>query len=174
MCMAYIYRHIRLLPPTQLFTTREMLIYGTRSAVDVALHRLVKSGFIVRLARGVFVQDDSNCPTLLEIVTAKAKAFKMQFAVHAETILHDLKIACSGSASKFAKNGHSSSFLTIHGRVVFQGTCGRKLHLANSRVGKIIYALWHWGVDRCTLADIRLATSNLGPQSGKCSGSQAH
>ena len=162
MCIEFIYRHIRQLPSTQIVTTRELLIYGRRSAVDVALHRLVKSGFIVRLARGVFVRDISNPPTMLEIVTAKAKAFKTQITTHAETILHKLNISSSDSDQKFARNGHSSSFLTIHGRAYLQGICGRKLALSTCRVGEIIYALWHFGSGRCSTDDISQATKTFG------------
>ena len=75
MCIEFIQRHIRMLPARQIFTTREVLIYGTRTAVDSALSRMVEREVIARLARGVFVRDDSAEPTVAEIASAKAKAY---------------------------------------------------------------------------------------------------
>lgn len=43
-------------PVEHLFTTRDMLVYGTRGAVDQALNRLVRQGEISRIAPGVFVK----------------------------------------------------------------------------------------------------------------------
>jgi hypothetical protein len=162
MCIEYIYRHIRQLPPTQIFTTREMLIYGTRSAVDAALHRMVKSQFIVRLARGVFVRDESCRPSLSEIVAAKAKAFGIKIVKHAETMLQELKIRQHGDDSIFAKNGSSSSFWTIRGRAYLKSMSARKIDLCETKVGRIIYALWHLGLNGCSRSDVWLASNNLG------------
>ena len=47
-----IQRFISALPKNRIFTTREVLIFGTRGAVDRALGRLVKTERIVRLATG--------------------------------------------------------------------------------------------------------------------------
>jgi hypothetical protein len=50
MCTEFISRHINQLAPTEIFTTREVLMYGSRSAVDSTLGRMVASGHIHRLA----------------------------------------------------------------------------------------------------------------------------
>lgn len=160
MCIEYIYRHIRQMPATKLFTTREMLIYGTRSAVDAALHRMVKSGFIYRLARGVFVRDASCKPSLLQIVEAKARAFKVRIEKHAETLLREFRIAGGYSSNTFARSGHSSTFETVLGRVYLKGICEKKLHLIDTKVGRIIYALWYWG-KQGLLSHVRLAAGTL-------------
>src|SRR5450432_2013058 len=162
MCIQYIYRHIRMLPPTRIFTTRHMLIYGSRSAVDSALHRMVQSNFIIRLARGVFVRDDSSNPTIAEIAEAKAKAFGIKIARHAETILRDLNLTTKASAAVFAKTGHSSSFWTIRGRVRLKGICQKKMSLCRTPVGRVIYALWHWGRRRCSFTDVMSACKTFG------------
>lgn len=164
MCIAFIYRHITELPATQIFTTREVLIFGTRSGVDTALCRMVKAGFITRLARGVFVRDVSNEPSVVEIATAKAKAFGMRIAKDAEQVLCDLKLSrarANPEEFSFAKNGSSTSFETIHGRVHLKGVCARKLALVETKVGLIVYALWHLGSSRCQDKDIRTACAPL-------------
>jgi hypothetical protein len=65
--------HINQLDKNEPFTTREFLNYGQRAAVDQTLSRLVKQGFIVRLAPGVFAREVSKEYTPLEIKTAKVK-----------------------------------------------------------------------------------------------------
>lgn len=162
MCIEFIYRHIRKLEPTQIFTTRDMLIYGSRTAVDSALHRMVKAEFIVRLARGVFVRDASKEPSLFEIAEAKLRAFKAKILDHADKILHDLSISPNPPAAVFAKSGHSSSFWTMRGRVYLQGVCEKKVQLAGTEVGKVVYALAHWGRRRCLNADVWLASRDFG------------
>src|SRR5438309_1180711 len=42
----------------KLFTTRQLLLYGTRAAIDQALSRLVKAMHIARVARGVFIREN--------------------------------------------------------------------------------------------------------------------
>ena len=49
----FVRRHVNCLPPDVLFSTRELLQYGKRSAVDQSLSRLVKRGDIIRLTRGI-------------------------------------------------------------------------------------------------------------------------
>ncbi len=70
----FIRRHIFQLPAGQLFATRHLLAYGSRAAVDQALYRLVRSGVIVRLARGVFVRQEAGAglPSALQVAAVKA------------------------------------------------------------------------------------------------------
>jgi hypothetical protein len=143
MCTSYIVRHINEIPPTEIFTTRHMLIYGTRKGVDSALGRLVSTGYIHRLARGVFVRDLSDEPTLVQIVEAKLKAFGGKIAIHAKKILCSFHLETGDYAYTFAKNGSSSSFDTIHGRAVLKNQCARKMRLYQQEIGKAAIALWH-------------------------------
>ena len=161
MCIEFIYRHIRKLPSTQIFTTREVLIYGARAAIDIALHRMVKAGFIVRLARGVFVRDNSSPPPLEQIVLAKAKAFRRKFAEHPESILRELGISAAKNDLLFATDGDSSSFDTIHGRVFLKRICPRKISMLETLVGRIVYAIWHLGRGQFDNSQLQLASHDL-------------
>ena len=75
MCNQLIRRHVQQLPKTQMFTSREMLVYGLRSAVDSALARMVSDGLIFRLARGVYIQDVTKLPSAFEIAQVKVRGF---------------------------------------------------------------------------------------------------
>jgi hypothetical protein len=145
MCTSYILNHIRNLPATQIFTTREVLIYGKRPAVDSALSRMIASGFITRLAQGVFIRDDSKEPTKADIVQAKLKAFQSYVGIHAANILHELSIFMFGNENTYAKYGSSSSFNTYKGRVYLKNICGRKMSLCQILAGRMAYALWYLG-----------------------------
>jgi hypothetical protein len=142
MCTGFINRHIQKLPDTEIFTTRHMLIYGIRSSVDSVLSRLVRSGRIHRLARGVFVRSLAGNPTLAQIVEAKVEAFCGAVVVHAVNILSKVFLARERTHT-FAKEGSSSSFETIHGRAILKNQCARKMRLYQSEAGKAARALWH-------------------------------
>jgi hypothetical protein len=163
MCTSYIYNHIRSLPATQIFTTREVLIYGKRAAVDSALSRMVSGGFITRLAQGVFVRDASEEPTMADVVRAKLQAYQSCVGIHAANILHELSIFMFGNEMTFAKFGSSSSFNTYKGRAYVKNVCGRKMSLCQILAGRMAYALWYLGKGspRILGQAIALSTENL-------------
>jgi hypothetical protein len=163
MCSGYIHLHIMRLPMTQIFTTRELLQYGTRGAVDQALYRMVESGFITRLARAVFVRDASLSPTAEEITEAKMTAWNKLIFTHADNLLETFKLAPKkhNDALIVAIDGPSSSFQTVAGRVELKGIGKRRVGLNQSKVGQIVYALWHIGRNDCTEHEIKKATEHL-------------
>jgi hypothetical protein len=65
------------LPEGELFTTRDLMKYGSRCSVDQNLSRLAQLGVIVRITRGVFMRDtaDSKRPSVRAVAYAKAHAF---------------------------------------------------------------------------------------------------
>lgn len=75
-----------------MFTTRELLCYGNRNAIDQILFRLVKAGIIIRLAWGVFVRqedyEDSGIPlpSPMEVAREKARAFCREVYILAEEV----------------------------------------------------------------------------------------
>jgi len=163
MCTEYIYRHITRLPPSTIFTTRELLLYGKRSAVDQALYRMVKAKVLIRLARGVFVRDDSSNPSPLEIAAVKAAAYGKKLFTFGQTLLNEFGLSSANDQTKatFAVNSHSSSFWTIQGRVYLRGIGPRKVALSETEVGQIVYALWHLGASQCSQQEVTTITRNL-------------
>lgn len=84
-CRALIRKHLSLLKPGEIFTTRDLLSYGRRSAVDKTLCLMVQAGYLTRLAFGVFVITHTSKPfyTVAEIVQRKALAFGKTLYTHA-------------------------------------------------------------------------------------------
>jgi hypothetical protein len=80
MATAAILSHIMQLRADSIFTTREVLQYGRRSAVDQCLYLLVKKNMIRRLASGVFIRDPHANPSVEEIARIKAAAFGLEIA----------------------------------------------------------------------------------------------
>ena len=164
MCTSFIKQHIRKLPATRLFTTRELLQYGKRGAVDQVLFRLVRQKLIVRVARGVFVRKSKYKPTLKQIAAVKAAAFGKKIYYHALNLLVDLNLAprADRKNSLFAVNAHSSSFATCRGRVELHGQGKRKLQLCQTKLGNILNCLWHLGENLCTEKIVARAINNIG------------
>jgi hypothetical protein len=108
--------HINRLSENVIFTTRDFLCYGTRSAVDTALHRLIKKDMIIRVCRGVFIKWTikafrGNLPTAHEVAQTKARAFGKEILVHKKDAAVQLGLIESGNDSPtFATFGRTTSF----------------------------------------------------------------
>lgn len=154
---AKIRRHILRLTDDKPFSIRDFLVYGSRAAVDQAFRRLVVRGEVIRVARGLYIRHNAPPPTILEVATAKASAFKKTIATHGAVAARALKLSNEAAGQvMFAVNGHTSSFrfgnLVIH----LVGTCARKMRLADEKAGLAIRALWHLGEK---VLDIHLAAT---------------
>lgn len=161
---AKIRRHINNLTTDHLFTTREFLLYGSRAAVDQALSRLVKSGLIQRLARGVFVKANPAGPVVsaFEVAKAKAQAFGKQIMQHATDALHAFGLSSSGNQQPtYATSGHSSAFRFGDTEIRLRGTGPRKMKLGDSCAGSFIRALWHLGQSGCSKDAVQSASLAL-------------
>lgn len=148
---AHIIQTFNKLPLGQLLTTRELLGFGTRAAIDQTTYRLVKWGFIVRVARGVFMRRGSPEPSLLEVAKAKAMAFGKQIYQHGGNAANELGFSSQGNAeATFACSGRSSSFRFGEVTIRLVGMSPRKLAGGESLAGKVIRAMWYLGKDICT------------------------
>ena len=164
--ISLIRRYISLLPTDQLFTTRAVLRYGSRTAVDSALFRLVQSGRIRRVVRGVFIRDDydrSHQPTVHEVARVKAESFGRQLACHGRQAAIQLGLLMDNlnETYTYAIRGHSSSFkfndLTIH----FKKVSERMMRAGDSKSGLVIRALWHLGFRACNRSTALQATASF-------------
>jgi hypothetical protein len=82
-----------------IFTTRDVIGCGKRSAVDQALKRCVADEIITRIARGVFMRDYMRRfrnVSAEEVARIKAQSFRKSFLVDNNTFRVD------GRASSFA------------------------------------------------------------------------
>jgi hypothetical protein len=157
-------RHIFKLAKSAIFSTREMLNYGTRAAVDQCLYRLVKSKRIIRLAWGLFMRADSNNPkpSLLEIATEKARAFKRTILADRVGTTQLLWLTKLGNQKIiYATDGRASSFSCGQTRIYFKNICPRRISLQGSSVGRVIGTLWQLGKAGCTESLLSKATSHF-------------
>ncbi len=166
MCTSsFIKRHIFILPAGAIFSTRDMLNYGPRAAVDQCLHRLVKTGRIIRLAWGLFLKEAYNkpWPTAMEVARAKAKAFGKQILSDAADGAKRLGLTEVGNQqTTYSIHGHSSSFKYRETVIHFRGISARKMALGDSSVGLAVRALWQLGKINCNAKMISLAMARFG------------
>ncbi len=86
--MAAIRVHVHALPQGEPFTSSDLLSVGTRASVDQALSRMVRSGAIERIYRGVFVRPRTNRyvgkvpPAPEKVAQAVARASQSVIEVH--------------------------------------------------------------------------------------------
>jgi hypothetical protein len=149
MSMTFIRRFIFALPSGKLFTTRDCLGFGLRSAVDTALHRLVYLGIIIRLARGVFVRAENNLRKISarEVVEEKAKAFGKEIIDHGENAAREFELV-PGNPFKYlfhVNGGNTSSFKFSLGTIRMKGISQKRMRLGESKAGRAARALWHLG-----------------------------
>ncbi len=159
---SHIRRYIFSLTHETIFSTREFLSFGKRAAVDKCLSRLVERGDIIRLARGLFKRLDGNeFPAPFVIALHKAKAFGKEIAISAIDAAKSLALIDEDEISHqltYTLNGHSTKFRCGKNTIYLQGVSARKMHLADTPVGRAIRALWHLGKFRCNQQTIMSAT----------------
>ena len=160
----FVQRHINDLSPTSLFTTRELLQYGTRNAVDLTLFKLVNTGVIHRVARGVFRRAclSKSPPSVLDVARAKAAAFCRKIFNFHDVAAYEMGMTSElpsiesqkrqkdepdGKTSKviFYSDGSRTSFKYGAVEIEFRCACPRKRKLVDDRVGKYLKALWFLG-----------------------------
>jgi|GEM_PF-1460494 len=153
------------LDPELLLTTRDLLGFGTRSAVDNAVSRLVYREELYRIIPGVFrLPGRTRKVSLHELATVKARSFGRTLIKHAADIAFELDISsCSRPANEvwFATSGNTSSFKIGHLRVRFKPTCLRRMTLADTPFGQVIRALCYLGKKKVSPQLFLTATRNL-------------
>lgn len=161
---SHIRKFVFKLPKGVIFSTRELLNFGTRAAVDQCLCRLVKGGDIRRLAWGLFMRDDPDVPmpSTLVIAAEKARAFGKQIITEGSEAARLLGLIKPGDHKiVYATNGRSSSFLHKNIRIHFKGVSAIKFALGDTAVGLAIRALWQLGKESCRPKDIERVTLNF-------------
>jgi hypothetical protein len=162
--ISLIRRFVALLPQGKLFTTREVLAFGSRSAVDSALFRLVKALVIRRLARGVFIRNDfpQHHPAPAEVARVKAQSFGRRIVTHGILASWELGLTPVGQdAHIYAVDGRSSAFRYGDLTIKFQGLCPRKVMVGDSQAGMAIRALWHLGRTVCDKSTAARVTASF-------------
>ncbi len=176
-CHRNIVAFINRLPPDCWFATRQVLEFGTREAVDQALYRLVKCGFLTRIAWGVFTLriDQPKALEPLAVAVFKANVFKKTVAVHGQDIAKKLGLIHYGSdCPTFAVYGVSSSFQSVDQKISLKNFSARKISLGDSPLGQAIRSLWFIGKERCDRRAVKTATAFLSADEVTEMASSAH
>ncbi len=130
---ARIRRHIFLLTEGEMFSSQELLVHANRPTVDQTLHRLVRTGIIVRITRGIYMREtaDSWRPSVEEVARMKAKIFAKEivFGSNDTATLLGLPVNDSSNTTFICSSGRSSSFIYGDKRVQLKVLAARKLRL---------------------------------------------
>jgi Family of unknown function (DUF6088) len=143
--------HINRLRADVIFTTRDFLCYGTRSAVDTAIHRLIQKDMIIRVARGVFIKWTNKAfkgqlPSALEVAKAKARGFGKEIFVHKKDAAAHMGLIESGNESPtFATFGKTTSFQFGNQRIKLAHTSPKDANQGDTFTGLFIRALRYLG-----------------------------
>lgn len=133
----------------EIFTTRDMLKHGSRTAVDNALYKLNKCHAITRVAFGVYIKGNPNTPmpSVHTIARTKSNGFRRMIAPIDVPLAKRLKFPTEAGAKNrlFASTGRSSKIWTVHGFIYFVGTSLRKIALTESKVGSDLRTIWQMG-----------------------------
>lgn len=159
--------YIERLPLQQIFSTREVLHFGSRGSVDQALYRMVHDFTIVRLAWGLFYKslDGKDLPPVEEIAKKKAEVFFKEIITHGQDAACEIGIVEQGNDRTIynVRGSASSSFLCVqqNHRVYTKATSARRLVDGSTRCGKVIRALWEMGSQNIDQAVMKKATLRL-------------
>lgn len=155
----------------QPFTTKEFLRYGNRAAVDQALSRLVASGEIVRIRRGVFVRPEHNrflgevLPEPYEVATVIAKSSGAVIAVNPAEAARRLELTTQvPTRPVYFTSGPNSRFRLGRLEVEMKHVSPRKLALAGRRSGLAILALRYLGKELVNHETIQSIENKMSPE----------
>ncbi len=159
--------HINKMAVHQMFVTKDVLVYGTRAAVDMAMSRMVKKGAIMRLSRGVFMKICPEVklvlPSVWEVARAKARAFGKKLFEHGADLAAKLGLpAVANAEPTYITDGPPTSFRYGEKRIYFKTAAPRKVNLAELNQGALINALWFPGQRRVNGRNLGDATRRIG------------
>jgi hypothetical protein len=167
---AQIRKHIEELPLGTPFTTRAFLDLGSRAAIDQALSRLVRTGSILRITRGLFVRSPSTDSDGLGTIDAATVANVLAaasgdlFSVHGVHALRYLGLSTQSLEDKVILHTNGSSrHLRLAGfEVELRRTAPRKLVLAGRPAGLALSALLYLGKAGATMQTLASIRESIG------------
>lgn len=159
------------LPEGQPVTSKAFLAFGSRASVDQALSRLVKSGVLLRPARGLYVRPRRNAyvgavsPEPIRIAEALAAESGSKVQVHGAEAVRRLGLSTQvPTRSVFYTSGPSRRFRLGATLVFLKHVSPRKLALVGRPAGIALTALWYLGKENVTTETVEHIHSRLGPE----------
>lgn len=137
--------------PTSVWTPRDFMDLGSREAVDQALHRLVRSGMLRRIARGLYDRPQMNSlsgkqtsPDPRSIVDALARRDQARIMVDGMTAANDLGLSDAVPARiTLHTDGRFQPIKLGNLVITFKPTAPSKLLWAGRPAMRVVQAL-HW------------------------------
>lgn len=148
----------------RLFTSRDLLKFGRRSAVDNAVSDLIKQKKIKRVSRGVFSLPERRKPiSLLEIATVKAHSFGRKIISDSAALARKIGHINSESTGDyyFCTDGRSSKFRFGDRIIHFRATSLRKFSLGDSPLGQALRGLCFLGARFVNAGIVQFALSGI-------------
>ncbi len=161
----FVRRYVNSLIEGQTFTTRDVLNFGSRTAIDKCLEKLVKQGRVVRLARGLYMCGDEMTPrpTPVQVAAAKATSYGKEISIQGDDLLALLNLSAAKPTTDeltFWVDGAASSFWYGDTKIVFKPASARKIQLIKKGGPALsLAALWHMGKKRVTRMEISMAAT---------------
>ena len=138
-------------PQGCIFSSTDFLSVGTRAAVDQALMRMMRSGIIQRVARGLYAKSGQQVDAqTIAYAAAQKTGERLGLAPSGDTD-QLLVVPTSGLSRTVKAAGHT---------VQFRRMSQRKVQLAASPKGRVLLELWTRGIKDLTTLDIQRATGD--------------
>ncbi len=158
-------------PKGKPFTSEGFLRYGSRSAVDRTLSRLVGRGEIQRVARGVFVRPRTSrfvgtvLPDTLEVIEAIARNNGETVQVHGAEAARRFKLSTQVPTAPVFHTSASSRTIRVANITVrmVHTSNHRRLQFAGEAAGAALSALWYLGKNNVTRKTVATIAAALGP-----------
>lgn len=186
--LSYVVRYISMLPPGQIFTTRELLQFVERRApLDYFLCMQVKAGVLERLARGVFrrfrksnrIIPDTEISAIkrfafagrclpARLLTNPSKSdsitlYTQQPEPRYQDDIRFLSLAGNSNflSQQFIDFDFDKGYSIRFSRIKMRAIGNRKAILGETEAGRVFRAIWLNGEDLCTPEVVRAAYASL-------------
>lgn len=156
------------LPLGEPLTSTDFLELGTRASVDQALSRLVRAGYLDRVARGIFMRAKVNryvgkvMPDPVSVAAALARRSGAKVQIHGAEAARRLGLSTQMPVQAvFLTSGPSRRIKFGKAEIRLQHASARKLALAGRPAGIALAALWYLGKDSVTPATLETIRKKL-------------
>lgn len=163
--------YIEARPAGMPFTTRELCSLGSRASVDQALSRLARSGYVTRVARGIYVKPKQNRyvgaipPEPAEVAEAVARSTGAEIQIHGAEAARRFGFSTQVPMRRIFHTSGSSRKLRVGNQPVeLRRATPRKLALAGRPAGEALSALWYLGRKQAGPGAIAALRSRLAPE----------
>ena len=152
------------------FTGRAFSRLGSRSTIDTALSRLVKSGLIERATQGVYFRPEESPyipqsipPSISSVISLISKESGEVIQDQGAKAANALRLSTQVPVLSIYWTSGLSRNLKISGRqVTLKHVSNRKLQLAGTKAGSALSALWYLGEPCITVQIIKRIEMEIG------------